>query len=148
MVNIITNYMYQALQLAKHAVHHDEVPVGAILVMTDHIIAQTHNQCITDHNSLHHAEMLAIHQGINHLQTPYLNECTLYVTLEPCPMCAAALAQARIGKLIFGAYDPKSGGVEHGPKIFDYAHYQPEIIGGVLEKECAELLINFFQKKR
>ena len=140
--------MQQALQLAKHAVHHDEVPVGAILVANAHIIAQTHNQCVTDHNALHHAEMLAIHQGITHLQTPYLNECTLYVTLEPCPMCAAALAQARIGKIVFGAYDPKGGGVEHGPKIFEHSHYQPEIIGGVLEKECAELLIDFFQKKR
>ena len=142
------NYMYQALKLAKHAVHHDEVPVGAILVANEHIIAQTHNQCVVDQNSLHHAEMLAIHQGITHLQTPYLNECTLYVTLEPCPMCAAALAQARIGKLIFGAYDPKIGGIEHGPKIFDHSHHQPEIIGGVLEQECADLLIKFFKEKR
>ena len=140
--------MHQALQLASHAAYHDEVPVGAILVANDHIIAQTHNQCVADHNPLHHAEMLAIHQGITHLQTPYLNECTLYVTLEPCPMCAAALAQARIGKLVFGAYDPKSGGVEHGPKIFEHSHYQPEIIGGVLENECAQLLTSFFQTKR
>lgn len=140
--------MYQALQLARHAVYHDEVPVGAILVANEHIIAQTHNQCVADCNSLHHAEMLAIHQGITHLKTPYLNECTLYVTLEPCPMCAAALAQARIGKLVFGAYDPKSGGIEHGPKIFDHSHYQPEIIGGILEQECSDLLINFFKEKR
>ena len=142
------DYMRQALHLAKHAIHHDEVPVGAILVLNDHIIAQTHNQCVMDCNSLHHAEMLAINQGIAHLQTPYLNECTLYVTLEPCPMCAAALAQARIGKLVFGAYDPKTGGVEHGPKIFDHSHYKPEIIGGVLENECSELLSNFFKEKR
>lgn len=148
MINVGMNYMYHALQLARQAVQHGDVPVGAILVANDHIIAQTHNQCMADHNSLHHAEMLAIHQGMTYLQCPYLNDCTLYVTLEPCPMCAAALAQARISKLVFGAYDPKSGGVEHGSKIFEYSHHQPEIIGGVLEQECSDLLINFFKEKR
>lgn len=141
--------MLQALQLAKHAVHHNEVPVGAILVHDNHIIAQTHNQCVIDGNPLNHAEMLAIHQGMtNHLQTPYLYECTLYVTLEPCPMCAAAIAQVRVGKLVFGAYDPKSGGVEHGPRIFDHSHHKPEVIGGVLENECAQLMVDFFKEKR
>lgn len=142
------DYMHHALQLAKLATGQDEVPVGAALVMDDHVIAQAHNQCVSDHNPLHHAEMLVMHHGITHLQTLYLNECTLYVTLEPCPMCAAALAQVRIGKIVFGAYDPKSGGIEHGPKIFDHSHHQPEIIGGVLENECSDLLINFFKEKR
>ncbi len=141
-------YMHRALRLAKQAYRQDEVPVGAILVKDHHVISQTHNRCVIDNNPLYHAEMLAIYQGISQLQTLYLNECTLYVTLEPCPMCAAAIAQARVGKLIFGAYDHKSGGVEHGPKIFSHAHHTPEIIGGVLEDECASLLRNFFKKKR
>lgn len=142
------NYMQQALELAKIAAMHQEVPVGAILVKSNEIIAKTYNQCVTNNNSLHHAEMLAINQGIALLQNPYLNECSLYVTLEPCPMCAAAIAQARLKKLVFGAYDSKSGGVEHGPKILAYAHHQLEVIGGILEHECAELLTTFFKEKR
>lgn len=142
------NPMHQALQQAKLAISHNEVPVGAVLVHNNQIIAQAHNQCIGGNNPLHHAELIVISQGFADLQTLYLNDCTLYVTLEPCPMCAAAIAQARIGKLIFGAYDPKSGGVEHGPKIFEYSHHKPEVIGGVLENECAQLLVKFFKEKR
>lgn len=140
--------MHRALQLAKRATLHDEVPVGAVLIKNDHIISQTHNKCENDKNPLHHAEMLAIHQGISLLQTPYLNDCTLYVTLEPCPMCAASIAQSRISKLVFGAYDPKGGGVDHGPMIFNHSLYKPEIIGGVLENECSKVLTDFFQQKR
>ncbi len=140
--------MHQALHQAKCAISHNEVPVGAVLVYNNQIIAQDHNQCIADQNPLHHAELIVISQGFAHLQTQYLNDCTLYVTLEPCPMCAAAIAQARVGKVVFGAYDVKSGGVEHGPKIFEHSHHKPEVIGGVLEKECAELLVNFFEEKR
>lgn len=142
------DYMLHALRLAKLALTHDEVPVGAVLVYRDHIIAQAHNTCETNRNSLYHAEMLVIHQGIEHLQISYLNECILYVTLEPCHMCAAAIAQARVGKIVFGAYDPKSGGVEHGPKIFEHSHFRPQVIGGVLESQCGDLLKDFFYNKR
>ncbi len=142
------DYMLHALHLAKRALSHDEVPVAALLVTHGHIIAQAHNTCKTNDNPLYHAEMLVMHQGIEHLQTPYLHECTLYVTLEPCPMCAAAMAQTRVGKLVFGAYDPKSGGIDHGPKIFEHAHFRPQVIGGILESQCAEVLRNFFQSKR
>lgn len=142
------HYMHHALEQAQLAISHNEVPVGAVLVHNDQIIAKDHNQCIADQNPLHHAELIVISKGLACLQTHYLSDCTLYVTLEPCPMCAAAIAQARVGKVVFGAYDVKSGGVEHGPKIFKHAHHKPEVIGGVLEKECAELLVNFFEGKR
>lgn len=140
--------MQQALHQAKCAISHNEVPVGSVLVHNDKIIAKAHNQCISDQNPLHHAELIVISKGFYHLQTLYLNDCTLYVTLEPCPMCAAAIAQARVGKLVFGAYDPKSGGVDHGPKIFDHSHHKPEVIGGMLENECAALMTDFFKDKR
>ena len=142
------NYMLHAMGLAELAINNDEVPVGAVLVNNEHIIAQAHNTCKANNHSLQHAEMLVIQQAIENLKTPYLETCTLYVTLEPCPMCAAVIAQARVGKVIFGAYDPKSGGIEHGPQIFKHSHFQPQIIGGVLESQCAELLKNFFLKKR
>lgn len=142
------NFMLQALEQAKLAISHNEVPIGAVLIKDDKIIAKAHNQCIVDNNPLHHAELIVIFQSFNKLETLYLNECTLYVTLEPCPMCAAVIAQARVGKLIFGAYDPKSGGVEHGPRIFDHSHHNPEVIGGVLEKKCAQLITDFFKEKR
>ena len=142
------DYMLHALRLAKLGLSHDEVPVGALLVQKDHIITQAHNACETNHHPLYHAEMLVIHQSIERLQTPYLHKCTLYVTLEPCPMCAAAIAQARVGKVVFGAYDPKSGGIEHGPKIFEHSHFRPLVIGGILESQCGKLLKDFFNDKR
>ncbi len=142
------NYMLHAISLAELAINNDEVPVGAVLVNNEQIIAQAHNTCKANNHSLQHAEMLVIQQAIENLKTPYLNTCTLYVTLEPCPMCAAAIAQARVGKVIFGAYDPKSGGIEHGPQIFKHSHFCPQVIGGVLESNCAELLKIFFFKKR
>ena len=142
------DYMAFAIKMAKLAINNDEVPIGSILVKDNSIIAQAHNTCKTNNNSLQHAEMLVIQKGIENLKTPYLNDCTIYITLEPCPMCAAAIAQARVGKVIFGAYDPKSGGVEHGPQVFKHSHFLPQIIGGIMENECSELLKNFFLKKR
>ena len=140
--------MQHALKLAKRALDCDEVPVGALLIFQDRIVAQAYNSCEKNHNSLYHAEMLVIYRGIQYLKTPYLNNCTLYVTLEPCPMCAAAIVQARVGKIVFGAYNPKSGGIEHGSRIFEHASFCPEVIGGVLENQCSELLKSFFYNKR
>jgi len=140
--------MHRALEQAVLAAARNEVPVGAVLIRNEKIIAKAHNECISDSNPLHHAELIVISQAFYKLQTLYLNECTLFVTLEPCPMCAAAIAQARVGKLVFGAYDPKSGGVEHGPKIFEHSHHKPEVIGGILEKECSKIMTDFFKEKR
>ena len=140
--------MRLALQQATIAAEISEVPVGAVLVCNDQIIAKAHNTCETNHNPLQHAEIIVLNNAITILNKPYLYNCDLYVTLEPCPMCAASIAQARIRSLIFGAYDIKSGGVEHGAKIFSHTHHKPEIIGGVLELESQALLKNFFAPKR
>lgn len=142
------SYMALAIKMAISAINKNEVPVGAILVKDTTIIAKAHNTCKINSHSLQHAEMLVIQKGIKRLKTPYLDTCTMYVTLEPCPMCAAAIAQARIGTIVFGAYDHKSGGIEHGPQIFKHSHFKPKVIGGVMEKECANLLKSFFLKKR
>jgi tRNA(adenine34) deaminase len=140
--------MRLALQKAKIAAEKSEVPVGAVLVCNNQIIATAHNNCETNHNPLQHAEIIVLNSSINTLKKYYLDDCDLYVTLEPCTMCAASIAQARIRKLIFGAYDIKSGGVEHGAKVFLHTHHKPEIIGGVLELESQHLLKNFFAHKR
>jgi tRNA(adenine34) deaminase len=140
--------MQLALQQAELAAANEEVPVGAVLVCDNQIIAKAYNTCVRNHNSLQHAEILVLHQAMHALETPYLTDCDLYVTLEPCPMCAASIAQARIRKLIFGAYDIKSGGVEHGAKIFLHTHHQPQVIGGVMELESQALLKDFFAHKR
>lgn len=140
--------MREALRQAEMAVAKEEVPVGAVLVRNSQIIAKAHNTCEHNTNPLLHAEMLVMNEAINNLQTYYLNDCDLYVTLEPCPMCAAAIANARIRKVIFGAYDIKSGGVDHGAKVFLHTHHKPEVIGGILELESQFLLKNFFKQKR
>lgn len=140
--------MREALRQAELSADSDEVPVGAVLVRNNQIIAKAHNTCEKNTHPLLHAEMLALHEAINNLKTYYLNDCDLYVTLEPCPMCAAAISHARIRKVVFGAYDIKSGGVEHGPKVFLHTHHKPEVIGGILELESQNLLKNFFRHKR
>jgi len=142
----------RALALAKLSANAGEVPVGAVIVerKNGRIIAEAHNEVERSHNATAHAELLAIHRASEKLQTKNLNECNLIVTLEPCAMCAAAIAHARIHTLVFGAYDPKSGGVEHGARVFSHAtcHHKPEIIAGVREAECARLLREFFKDKR
>lgn len=144
--------MRQAIQLAEIAGSNGEVPVGAVLVDTASgtIIAQCHNLVETGNDPTAHAEMLAIREACARLGTPRLNNCDLYVTLEPCPMCAQAIAFARIRRVYFGAYDPKGGGVENGPRIFSQAtcHHAPEIIGGIEETVCSKLLKDFFSTKR
>lgn len=140
--------MRLALQQATIAAKNSEVPVGAVLVCNNQIIATAHNTCETNLNPLNHAEIIVLNNSIKILNKYYLDDCDLYVTLEPCPMCAASIAQARIRKLIFGAYDIKSGGIEHGAKIFSHTHHKPEIIGGVLELESQKLLKDFFEHKR
>ena len=140
----------EALRLARQASSVGEVPVGAVIVHNQTIIAATHNLVETRHDVSAHAELEALREAGRILGTRHLTDCDLYVTLEPCPMCAQAISFARIRRLYFGAYDPKGGGVEHGPRIFEQSscHHKPEVIGGLREGECAALLKSFFAAKR
>jgi tRNA(adenine34) deaminase len=141
-----------ALTQALLAAEAGEVPVGAVVVdsRTGEIIAQAHNRVERDHDPTAHAEMLVIREAARKLGSPRLPECDLYVTLEPCPMCAQAISMARIRRLYFGAYDPKGGGVDHGARIFEApsCHHKPEIYGGLREQEAAAMLREFFKARR
>ncbi|WP_334128157.1 nucleoside deaminase [Sneathiella sp.] len=144
--------MEMALASAEIAAHRGEVPVGAVIVdtRTGRVVANCSNQTISRNDPTAHAEMLAIRAAGSMLGSQRLVDCDLYVTLEPCPMCAAAISLARIRRLYFGAYDPKGGGVEFGARIFDQSscHHRPEIYGGLHESKSGELLKNFFEKRR
>ncbi|WP_168464950.1 nucleoside deaminase [Wolbachia endosymbiont of Ctenocephalides felis wCfeT] len=130
-----------ALEQAKVAKENNEVPIGAIVVYEDRVIASAYN---IDNDPTAHAEMLVIREACKSLSTSVLCDADMYVTLEPCPMCAQAISFARIKRLYFGAYNPKGGGVEHGAKIFQFCDHVPEVYGGILEKECSILLKDFF----
>ena len=128
-----------------------EVPVGAVLLdPAGAVVAASGNRVERDRDPTAHAEMLVLRDGAARLGVKRLAGCDLYVTLEPCPMCAAAIGLARIRRLYFGAYDPKGGGVEHGARIFDQptCHHRPEIYGGIGERAAAELLRRFFAARR
>lgn len=143
--------MDRALALARQAAALGEVPVGAVLVGPDGaVVAEAHNLTRTRKDPTAHAEMLAIQQAAQLLQSERLAGCDLYVTLEPCPMCAAAISFARVRRLYYGAADPKSGGVEYGPRVFSHAtcHHVPEIYAGFGETESRELLERFFSALR
>jgi tRNA(adenine34) deaminase len=126
------------------------VPVGAVVVRESEILGRAGNRVIELSDPTAHAEILALRAAAVALGSPRLDGCDLYVTLEPCPMCATAIAFARIRRLSFGAYDPKGGGVEHGPRIFEQptCHHRPEVIGGVEETRAGALLKRFFQDRR
>lgn len=147
-----TSYMQEALQEARAAAARDETPVGAVIVdpATGDIVAAAGNRTRERHDPTAHAEMLAIRQACATRASERLPGLDLYVTLEPCPMCAAAISFARIRRLYFGAYDPKGGGVEHGPTIFNQptCHHAPDVIGGVGEADAAALLKAFFNARR
>jgi tRNA(adenine34) deaminase len=142
--------MQSALEEARSASAHGEVPIGAVIVQNNRVIASAHNLTETNSDPTAHAELLAIRAACEILKTPRLVDCDLYVTLEPCAMCAQAISFARIRRLYFGAYDEKGGGVEHGARIFSQAtcHHKPEIYGGISESECGELLKGFFKERR
>lgn len=144
--------MAKLLELAKLAATEGEVPVAAAVVdaATGQVLATAVNRTERDCDPTAHAEMLAIREACRLLQTTRLPQCDLYVTLEPCAQCAAALSFARIRKLVFGAYDPKGGAVEHGPRFYSQptCHHAPEVVGGVRESECAAVLKNFFGERR
>lgn len=146
------NFMHLALSLAENAKIREEVPVGAVLVDSNsgQIIAKTSNRVEELSDPTAHAEILAIRDGGTYFKNVRLSNCDLYVTLEPCAMCAQAISFARLRRLYFGAYDIKGGGVEHGAKIFQQAtcKHIPEVYGGIEEKQSVQLLASFFRAKR
>ena len=140
-----------ALQEARLAAARGEVPVGAVVLGPDGaVLARAANRCEAISDPTAHAELLALREAAILRGEPRLTDCDLVVTLEPCPMCAAAISFFRVRRLVFGAYDPKGGGVEHGPRIFDAPGclHRPEVVGGVCESESAALLRDFFQARR
>jgi len=138
-------YMREALKEAQKATEKDEVPIGAIVVCQNQIIARAHNLTETLNDPTAHAEMQAITSATNYLGGKYIDQCTLYVTVEPCPMCAGALYWAQLGRLVYGAQDPKRGYNLYEKTIL---HPKTIITGGVLKDECSSLVSNFFMKKR
>eukprot|EP00039_Didymoeca_costata_P027896 m.19429 g.19429 ORF g.19429 m.19429 type:complete len:149 (+) comp6579_c0_seq1:394-840(+) len=139
-------FMKQALKEAEAALSKDEIPIGAVVVMKDQIIARAHNLTENLNDVTAHAEMQAITSAANYLGGKYLDECTLYVTLEPCVMCAGALAWAQVGTIIYGARDLRKRKEEiDRAKLY---HPKTEVKSGLMEDECSELLKEFFQKKR
>lgn len=147
----INFFMKKAIEQANKALLFNEVPIGAILVdnITHKIINSAHNLIESTQNASAHAEMILIKKVNNQNKIKFLKETSLFVTLEPCAMCAAAISEMRIERIYFGAYDQKKGSLESIMKIYNKKHYfVPEVYGGINEKECSNLLINFFQKKR
>jgi tRNA(Arg) A34 adenosine deaminase TadA len=145
------DFMDIALEEARLAADRGEIPVGAVLSdAAGTIWSARGNEVELLENPAAHAEFLALQQAAAARGSKYLSDCTLTVTLEPCAMCAGAIAAFRIKKLVFAAYDPKSGAIDHGPKVFDHAttHHKPEILGGIRESESAALLKTFFSRLR
>jgi tRNA(adenine34) deaminase len=142
--------MTEALNLARAAAAQGEVPVGAIVVKDGVIIGRGSNQPLEHHDPTAHAEILAIRAAAAYLGNERLTGCDLWVTLEPCAMCAGAIAHSRIARLYYGAEDPKGGAVAHGPRLFEQStvHHRPEIYSGIAADESAELLRLFFKDRR
>lgn len=143
-------WMKEAIKQAKKAAQKDEVPIGCVIVKDDQIIARAYNKREMKQCSTAHAEILAIEKACKKLGSWRLEDCYLYVTLEPCPMCSGAIIQSRIRNVIFGAYDPKGGCMGSNMNINDvrgFNHY-PDIEGGILQDECSRLLKEFFKAKR
>jgi tRNA(adenine34) deaminase len=142
-------YMTEAVKMAKKAEKRDEVPVGAVIVKRGEVIARAYNLRELKKDPLAHAEILAIKKASKRLRSWRLETCVLYVTLEPCPMCAGAIVNSRIKQVVFGAYDPKAGALG---SLYDLAegklNHTPEVTGGVLKDECSVMLRRYFQGKR
>jgi tRNA(adenine34) deaminase len=146
----MTSFMDSAISNARDAAAAGEVPVGCVIVRDGAIVASTFNRTVTDHDPTAHAEMLAIRAAARTLGSERLATCDLFVTLEPCAMCAAAIAFARIRRLYFGALDPKGGAVESGARFFasPTCHHRPEVYGGIGATDAAVLLKDFFRARR
>lgn len=143
-------YMAQAIEEAKMAAAEGEVPVGAVLAAGDKIIAVAHNLTECRQNPLAHAELLAIDRAKELLGQKYLTECTLFVTMEPCPMCAGAIVLARLARVVYGCPDSRFGACGSVFNIAEHkmSPYKPQVIGGIMEEECRALLQEFFKRKR
>lgn len=143
-------FMQYALDLAMQGAEAGEVPIAALVVKDNQIVAGFYNRVETFADPTAHAEMLVIRAACDMLDSPRLTDCDLYVTLEPCPMCATAISFARIKRLYFAAHDPKGGGVENGPRIFSQptCHHKPEVYGGIAEHQAGEMLKEFFRNRR
>jgi tRNA(adenine34) deaminase len=146
----MTSFMDMALAEARAAGERGEVPIGCVIVRSGAVIARAGNRTVSERDPTAHAEMLAIRQAAASLRSERLEDCDLYVTLEPCAMCAGAIALARIRRLYYGAPDPKGGAVDNGVKFFasPTCHHRPEIYGGMAEAEAGALLQNFFRERR
>lgn len=138
-------FMKQALKEAQKAFDQGEIPVGAVVVCDNQIIARAHNQTELLNDVTAHAEMIAITAAADNLGNKYLNECTLYITLEPCPMCGGAIGWAQLGKIVYGASDDKKGFMVYGKRML---HPKTKVELGIMENECSQLLKDFFAKKR
>lgn len=138
-------YMREALKEAEAALADHEIPVGAVVVCRGRIIARAHNLTETLHDVTAHAEMQAITAAAEWLGGKYLQDCTLYVTLEPCPMCAGALGWSQVSRIVYGASDPRRGYQLYAPKVL---HPKTQVIQGVLAEECLKLVTDFFKSKR
>lgn len=144
-------FMKKALNLAEKAAENGDVPVGALLVRNGEIIGTGYNRREADKDPIAHAEIEAIQMGAKKLGDWHLEDCELYVTLEPCPMCAGAIINSRIKRVYFGAYEPKSGSCSNDSVVNLFGmpfNHNPEVYGGIYEKECSEILKNFFKDKR
>ncbi|HEY4760422.1 MAG TPA: tRNA adenosine(34) deaminase TadA [Thermoguttaceae bacterium] len=144
------HFMQLALEEAQQALREDEVPIGAVIVHQDRVIARAHNQREQLHDPTAHAEMIAITQAAGSLHSWRLDNCTLYVTLEPCPMCAGAIIQSRIPTLVYGTPDPKAGAVHTLFRLLDdpRLNHRCQVIASILAEPCAEILSRFFQAQR
>ncbi len=138
-------YMREALREAREALCEDEVPIGAVVVCRGRIIARGHNMTERLHDPTAHAEMIALTAATEAVGGKYLNGCTLYVTVEPCPMCAAALCWAQLGSLVYGASDPRRGFSLYSPSLL---HPQTQTFSGILDEECSQLVKEYFKAKR
>jgi len=147
-----TRFMARALELAQAAAEAGEAPIGALVVdpATDEIVAEAHNRPIAGHDPAGHAEILALRAAAARRENYRLTGLELYVTLEPCAMCAGAISHARIGRLVYGAGDEKGGAVAHGPRFFEQptCHWRPDVVSGVLADDSAALLRGFFRARR
>jgi tRNA(adenine34) deaminase len=146
----MTSFMHLALEEAHTAQQRGEVPIGCVIVRDGAVIARAGNQVVADHDPTAHAEMVALRAAGSLLYSERLEDCDLYVTVEPCAMCAGAISFARIRRLYYGAADPKGGAVDNGVKFFGSAtcHHRPEVYGGMAEAEASVLLKGFFRERR
>ncbi len=145
MAELDEKFMREALREAKAAEAEDEIPIGAVIVFAGRVIAKGHNMTERLHDPTAHAEMIAITAATEAIGGKYLNDCTLYVTVEPCPMCAAASAWAQVGRIVYGASDPKRGYSLFMPSLL---HPKTEVVSGVLAEECGGMVTEFFRNKR